>query len=98
MVPFAGFAMPVQYTSIVDEHRAAREAAALFDVSHMGQIALAGEAAGAYADRLCTRAMGTLDGDPGVRAGSHMFVASKAPWDEISDGLPQYPEYGPMGG
>ena len=60
MVPFAGFAMPVQYTSIVDEHRAAREAAALFDVSHMGQIALAGEAAGAYADRLCTRAMSTL--------------------------------------
>ncbi len=60
MVPFAGFAMPVQYSSIVDEHRAAREAAALFDVSHMGQIALAGEAAGACADRLCTRAMSTL--------------------------------------
>ena len=60
MVPFAGFAMPVQYTSIVDEHRAAREAAALFDVSHMGQIALAGSGAGAYADRLCTRAMSTL--------------------------------------
>ncbi len=60
MVPFAGFAMPVQYTSIVDEHRAAREAAALFDVSHMGQIALTGAPAGAYADRLCTRAMSTL--------------------------------------
>jgi aminomethyltransferase len=60
MVPFAGFAMPVQYTSIVDEHRAARETAALFDVSHMGQIALQGGAAGAYADRLCTRAMSTL--------------------------------------
>jgi aminomethyltransferase len=60
MVPFAGFAMPVQYTSIVDEHRAARETAALFDVSHMGQIALSGPAAGDYADRLCTRAMSTL--------------------------------------
>ncbi len=60
MVPFAGFAMPVQYSSIVDEHRAAREAAALFDVSHMGQIALAGAAAGGYADQLCTRAMSTL--------------------------------------
>jgi glycine cleavage system T protein (aminomethyltransferase) len=60
MVPFAGFAMPVQYTSIVDEHRAARETAALFDVSHMGQIVLAGAAAGAYADYLCTRAMSTL--------------------------------------
>ena len=60
MVPFAGFAMPVQYTSIVEEHRAARETAALFDVSHMGQIALAGPGAGAYADLLCTRAMSTL--------------------------------------
>jgi aminomethyltransferase len=60
IVPFAGFAMPVQYSSIVDEHRAARETAALFDVSHMGQIALAGAAAGAYADHLCTRAMSSL--------------------------------------
>jgi glycine cleavage system T protein (aminomethyltransferase) len=60
MVPFAGFSMPVQYTSIVEEHRAARETAALFDVSHMGQVALSGPAAGAHADRLCTRAMSTL--------------------------------------
>jgi hypothetical protein len=42
--------------------------------------------------------MGTLDDDPGIRAGSHMFVASKAPWEEISDALPQYPEYGPIAG
>lgn len=41
MVPFAGYAMPVQYpTGILAEHRQCREAAALFDVSHMGQIAL----------------------------------------------------------
>jgi len=60
MVPFAGFAMPVQYTSIVEEHRAARETAALFDVSHMGQLALEGPGAIACADRLCSRAMGTL--------------------------------------
>jgi len=60
MVPFAGFAMPVSYTSIIDEHRAARETAALFDVSHMGQIALEGAAAAACADHLCSRAMSTL--------------------------------------
>lgn len=42
--------------------------------------------------------VGTLDDDPGVRPGVHMFVASKAPWDEITDVLPQFPEYGPMGG
>ena len=40
----------------------------------------------------------TFDGDPGVRPGVHMFVGSKADWEEIADGLPQYPEYGPMGG
>jgi hypothetical protein len=39
----------------------------------------------------------TLDDDPGVRPGVHMFVGSKADWDEINDGLPQFPEYGPIG-
>ncbi len=42
MVPFAGYAMPVQYTSIREEHTAVRERAGLFDVSHMGQIHLSG--------------------------------------------------------
>jgi len=41
MVPFAGYAMPVQYSSgIIKEHLHTRAAAGLFDVSHMGQIAL----------------------------------------------------------
>jgi aminomethyltransferase len=43
MVPFAGYEMPVQYEGIIAEHRHCRESAALFDVSHMGQIRLAGE-------------------------------------------------------
>ncbi len=60
MVPFAGFSMPVQYTSIVDEHRAAREAVALFDVSHMGQLVLEGDGAVAFCDRLCSRPMRDL--------------------------------------
>ncbi|MDZ7589807.1 MAG: glycine cleavage system aminomethyltransferase GcvT [Rubrivivax sp.] len=43
MVPFAGYAMPVQYPSgLIAEHRHCREAAALFDVSHMGQVRLVG--------------------------------------------------------
>jgi aminomethyltransferase len=43
MVPFAGYAMPVQYPSgLMAEHKHCREAAALFDVSHMGQLKLAG--------------------------------------------------------
>jgi hypothetical protein len=37
--------------------------------------------------------LGSVDGDPGIRPQFHTFVASKAPWDEILDGLPQYAEY-----
>ncbi|TPW34013.1 glycine cleavage system aminomethyltransferase GcvT [Oecophyllibacter saccharovorans] len=40
MVPFAGYAMPVQYTGVLEEHRHTRAKAGLFDVSHMGQIRL----------------------------------------------------------
>lgn len=35
--------------------------------------------------------LGTLDGDPGIRPQYHTYVASKAPWEEISDDLPQFP-------
>jgi aminomethyltransferase len=48
LVPFAGWEMPVQYTSIVDEHRAVRQAAGVFDVSHMGQLQLGGKGAHEY--------------------------------------------------
>jgi aminomethyltransferase len=43
MVPFGGWEMPVQYTSIIAEHIATRTQAGLFDVSHMGEIFLEGE-------------------------------------------------------
>jgi len=36
-------------------------------------------------------ALGVLDDDPGIRVPHHIYVASKAPWLEITDGLPQYP-------
>ncbi|MBB6448898.1 aminomethyltransferase [Geomicrobium halophilum] len=45
IVPFGGFEMPVQYSSIKEEHRAVREAVGLFDVSHMGEVILEGESA-----------------------------------------------------
>ncbi len=55
MVPFAGYDMPVQYPAgILTEHRHTRAAASLFDVSHMGQIALRGEGAAAALERLVT--------------------------------------------
>jgi glycine hydroxymethyltransferase len=43
IVPFAGYEMPVQYTSVMDEHLAVRNAAGLFDVSHMGLFEFYGE-------------------------------------------------------
>lgn len=52
MVPFAGYAMPIQYEGIVAEHEWTRTHAGLFDVSHMGQIMIAGEGAGAALEAL----------------------------------------------
>ena len=48
LVPFAGWEMPVQYSGIADEHRAVRTDAGVFDVSHMGELRLAGEGSRAY--------------------------------------------------
>jgi aminomethyltransferase len=42
MIPFAGWLMPVQYSGILDEHRAVRTAAGLFDLGHMGQVHISG--------------------------------------------------------
>ncbi len=43
MVDFAGWHMPVQYTSIIEEHKTVREAVGLFDVSHMGEVFVSGK-------------------------------------------------------
>ncbi len=55
MVPFAGYEMPIQYDSIVSEHKACRTAAALFDVSHMGRLRFDGDGSEDLLDRLLTR-------------------------------------------
>jgi glycine cleavage system T protein (aminomethyltransferase) len=47
LVPFAGWEMPVQYSGILDEHRAVRERAGLFDLSHMGELFVEGSDAAA---------------------------------------------------
>lgn len=60
MVPFAGYAMPVQYEGVVKEHHAVRTAAGLFDVSHMGELWLRGPDALSLADSLVTNAVGSL--------------------------------------
>lgn len=53
-VDFAGWEMPVQYKSILDEHKAVRQTAGLFDVSHMGEILVSGSGAGAFLNHLVT--------------------------------------------
>ncbi len=61
MVPFAGYQMPVQYAGVKAEHLAVRAAAGLFDVSHMGELELSGEHAGALLDRLITNDAAKLE-------------------------------------
>jgi aminomethyltransferase len=52
LVPFAGWEMPVQYAGVREEHLAVRQAAGVFDVSHMGQVETAGPQATAFLQRL----------------------------------------------
>jgi len=48
LIEFGGWEMPVQYTSITDEHLAVRKAAGLFDISHMGEVLISGTGAEAF--------------------------------------------------
>ena len=60
LVDFAGWAMPVQYTSIVDEHRAVRERAGLFDISHMGRLLFSGPDVLPWIERVTTNHVARL--------------------------------------
>lgn len=52
MVDFGGWDMPVQYSGVIEEHQAVRDAAGLFDVSHMGEIEVNGADALAFIQHL----------------------------------------------
>lgn len=60
MVDFAGWEMPVQYSSITDEHRAVRTAAGLFDISHMGRLRFAGPDACQFLNQIVTNDVSRL--------------------------------------
>jgi aminomethyltransferase len=60
MVPFAGYEMPVQYTSIIEEHRTVRSAVGLFDLSHMGEIDVRGRRAVEFLGRAIVSDPSTL--------------------------------------
>ena len=63
MALFAGYQMPIQYTGIVSEHTATRQAAGVFDISHMGRLRFDGPRADQLLDHLLTRRV--LDMQPG---------------------------------
>jgi aminomethyltransferase len=54
LVDFGGWEMPIQYSGIIDEHRAVRTSVGLFDVSHMGEIEIRGTEAGPFTDFVTT--------------------------------------------
>ncbi len=60
LIEFGGWEMPVQYTSITDEHLAVRNAAGVFDISHMGEVTVNGIAAAEFLNRVLTNDIGKL--------------------------------------
>ena len=60
LVDFAGWEMPVQYRSILEEHKAVRRTAGLFDVSHMGEVDVRGPDAGRFLNHLVTNDVAKL--------------------------------------
>jgi len=61
MIDFAGWEMPVQYTTITEEHHAVRRAAGLFDIAHMGRLRFSGPDACRFLDHLVTNDITKLD-------------------------------------
>ncbi|PYK33894.1 MAG: glycine cleavage system aminomethyltransferase GcvT [Verrucomicrobia bacterium] len=70
MVPFAGWLMPVQYTSIVEEHQAVRNNVGVFDISHMGQFIFEGAGGRNWLNRMLTNDLEKLS----VGMGQYTFL------------------------
>jgi aminomethyltransferase len=73
MVPFAGWLMPVQYTSIVEEHQAVRNNVGVFDISHMGQLIVDGAGARDWLNTMLTNNLAKLD----VGMGQYTFLLNE---------------------
>ena len=66
MVDFAGWHMPVQYTSIIEEHKTVREALGVFDVSHMGEVFVRGKDATAFLNSVVPQSIDKLSYEKAV--------------------------------
>jgi aminomethyltransferase len=73
MVPFAGWLMPVQYTSIVEEHQAVRQNVGMFDISHMGQLIVDGSDARRWLNTMLTNNIDKLE----VGQGQYTFLLNE---------------------
>lgn len=62
MSPFGGFIMPIQYKGITEEHNAVRNAAGMFDVSHMGEIFISGKDADKFVNHIFTNDISVIEG------------------------------------
>ncbi|MBN2500244.1 MAG: glycine cleavage system aminomethyltransferase GcvT [Anaerolineales bacterium] len=84
MVPFAGWDMPVWYSSVIEEHLAVRQAAGLFDVSHMGVYQAEGPDAAAFLDSVCGNDIGSL------AIGESLYTQFLTPHADVIDDLLVY--------
>ena len=73
IIPFGGWLMPVQYTSISDEHQAVRNNVGVFDISHMGQLIATGARAAEWLNRMLTNNIDKLE----VRGGQYTFLLNQ---------------------
>jgi aminomethyltransferase len=73
MIPFGDWIMPVQYSGIIDEHKAVRSNVGVFDISHMGQLIATGPKAGAWLNEMLTNNVDKLD----VGTGQYSFLLTE---------------------
>ena len=73
IIPFGGWLMPVQYTSIVEEHQAVRNNVGMFDISHMGQLIASGSNAKAWLNTMLTNNVDKLE----LGTGQYTFLLNE---------------------
>lgn len=89
MSPFAGFMMPIQYSSITEEHNAVRHAVGMFDVSHMGEIFVSGPDAEKFVNHIFTNEI------RGFESGKVLYGMMLHPDGGVVDDLLVYREFEP---
>ena len=89
MSPFAGFMMPIQYSSITEEHNAVRHAVGMFDVSHMGEIFVSGPDAEKFVNHIFTNEI------RGFQPGKVLYGMMLHPDGGVVDDLLVYREFEP---